>query len=266
MLSTLEIVAVLAKLPSVSLSVPSPRSTEPFESCVESVIVSAPVPPMRVSTFETEPVLAKSPSVSLSVPAPRSMLPSSTSAAPSVIVSAPDAADRASRRSRSSPCWRSRRASALSAAGAEIDRGVRGDGAERDRVGARAADDALDVGDGGRVGEIAEGERVVPAAEVDRGVRGLRREGDRVGARCRRSASRRWRPSPCSRSLPSVSASEPDAEVDAVGCPESRAERDGVGSSCRRRGSRRSRRSPCWRRWPESACRCRRPGRRSPWR
>ena len=47
MLSTLEIVAVLAALPSVSLSLPSPRSTEAFESWVETVMVSAPVPPIR---------------------------------------------------------------------------------------------------------------------------------------------------------------------------------------------------------------------------
>ena len=87
--STLEMVATLAaKLPRVSLSVPSPRSNEPLEMAVDSVMVSAPVPPVMVSTFETEPVLVKSPSVSLSEPAARSMEVEVVSAEPSVMVSA----------------------------------------------------------------------------------------------------------------------------------------------------------------------------------
>ena len=74
MLSALDTVTEFAAVPSVSLSVPSPRSTEPFEICVEMVMRSAPVPPTSVSTFEIEAVLAPSASVSLSLLEPRSML------------------------------------------------------------------------------------------------------------------------------------------------------------------------------------------------
>ena len=77
-----------------------------------SVMVSAPVPPIRVSTFETEAGVGAVASVSLSVPEPRSMVSEPESAAPSVMRIGCASRRRASRRSRSSPCWRSRRASA----------------------------------------------------------------------------------------------------------------------------------------------------------
>ena len=51
--STLVTVAVLAKLPRVSLSVPAPRSIEALEAMAPRVTVSAPVPPVMVSTLVT---------------------------------------------------------------------------------------------------------------------------------------------------------------------------------------------------------------------
>ena len=66
MVSTLVTVAVLAKLPRVSVSVPAPRSTEALEAAAARVTVSAPVPPVRVSTLATVAVLATLARVSVS--------------------------------------------------------------------------------------------------------------------------------------------------------------------------------------------------------
>ena len=71
----------------------------------------------------------------------------------------------------------------LVGAGAEIDRHGGGQrGAERDGVGAGAAGDGLDIGDGGGVGEVAEGQRVVAGAQVDGGAGRGGTQGDSVGA------------------------------------------------------------------------------------
>ena len=53
MLSTFEIVTTLAAELSVTLSVPAPRSTEPFESKRRDRDGVVPEPPMIVSTFVT---------------------------------------------------------------------------------------------------------------------------------------------------------------------------------------------------------------------
>ena len=112
MLSTFETVAVLAKSPKVTVSLPAPRSIEALEATVAYVMMSAPVPP----------------------------------------TSALDVRDRArvvevAERE-------------LVAAGAEIDAVGAGERrAESDGVGLVAADERLDVGDGRRVGEVAERER-----------------------------------------------------------------------------------------------------------
>ena len=64
--STLETVRTLAKLPSVSLSDPEPRSIVIFEAMSPSVMVSLPEPPRMLSTLDTVAVLAE-PSVKLVV-------------------------------------------------------------------------------------------------------------------------------------------------------------------------------------------------------
>ena len=88
MVSVLDTVAVLAKLPKVSVSLPPPRSIETLATAVERVTVSAPVPPSRLSVLETEMVLPPAASVRLSLPAPRSTDPLVMLVA-SVMVSAP---------------------------------------------------------------------------------------------------------------------------------------------------------------------------------
>ena len=70
---TLATVAVLVKLPNVSVSFPDTRSMLAFCAAAPSVMVSLPVPPVIVSTFFTVPVLVPVASVSLSLPAPRSI-------------------------------------------------------------------------------------------------------------------------------------------------------------------------------------------------
>ena len=160
--------------PSVRVSAPGRGRSMPFETCVANVIVSAPVPPISVSTFETEPVLSKLPSVSVSLPAPRSMLLELVSSAPSVMVSAllppmsvstfetVDVVGEVAERQRV-------------AAVAEIDRALGDLRRERDGVGARAADQRLDVRERAGVGEIAEGQLVVARAEIDAARSGQRR-------------------------------------------------------------------------------------------
>ena len=66
---TLEMVPVLLKLPSVSVSTPEPRLTLPSAMAVPSVIVSAPVPPISVSMLLTVPVLVAPARVSVLLPA-----------------------------------------------------------------------------------------------------------------------------------------------------------------------------------------------------
>ncbi len=56
--STFEMVPLLAKLPSVSVSLPEPRSILPFDSWLEIVMVSVPLPPRMLSTLAMEPELA----------------------------------------------------------------------------------------------------------------------------------------------------------------------------------------------------------------
>ena len=118
-----------------------------------SVMVSSSVPPMSVSTLASEPVLTKSPSVRLSEPAPRSMLsPVLKTERQRHRIGAADARDRldVGHRQRVGEVAEGE----LVGAGAEIDRRVRGDGAQRDGVVVRAAEDALDVRDRGRVGDV----------------------------------------------------------------------------------------------------------------
>ena len=142
---------MLAALPSVRLSLPSPRSIDAFESWVEIEMVSAPEPPMSVSTFEIEPVLAASARVNLSLPELISIVFEPEMAPPRVTVSLPELPTSVStfgmvrlptlplRMSLSLPDQRS------------IVHVGRHSG-ERDRIVIRAAENALDVGDGRRVG------------------------------------------------------------------------------------------------------------------
>ena len=58
------LIAVLVAFASVSLSLPAPRSTEPLDTAVASVTVSAPVPPWSES--------APPPPHKVSLPAPAS--------------------------------------------------------------------------------------------------------------------------------------------------------------------------------------------------
>jgi hypothetical protein len=74
--STFDTERTLAKLPSVSVSLPRPRSIWLLEAvAAASVMVSTPVPPVSVSTPEIVATLAKLPRVSVSSPAPRLMEP-----------------------------------------------------------------------------------------------------------------------------------------------------------------------------------------------
>ena len=75
MVSTFDTVAVLAKLPKLRVSLPTPRSNEALIACVESVIVSAAPPPTIDSTLPTVAELAKVPKVSVSKPPPKLMEP-----------------------------------------------------------------------------------------------------------------------------------------------------------------------------------------------
>ena len=69
-------VPVLARLASVSLLLPEPRSTEmPVVSADESVIVLLPAPPARVATLPMLAVLLPVASVRVSAPEPRLTLP-----------------------------------------------------------------------------------------------------------------------------------------------------------------------------------------------
>ena len=137
-----------------------------------SVMVSLAEPPRMLSTLETVAVLAKSPKVSVSPPAPRSIETLET-CVPKVIVSAPSRRS-ASRRSRPSRCWRSRRASGCRCrrrgrCWSELERAA-------PSVIVSAAEpptsvSTLETVSG--VGEVAERQRVVAVAEVDRGLRDL---------------------------------------------------------------------------------------------
>ena len=87
MVSVLDTVALLAKLPKASVSLPVPRSIETLATAVMRLTVSAPAPPTRVSVLTTETLLPPAASVRLSLPAPRSTEPLAMLVA-SVIVSA----------------------------------------------------------------------------------------------------------------------------------------------------------------------------------
>ena len=152
-------------------------------SAVPSVMVSLPVPPVSVSTLATVAELVPLARVSVSLPAPRSMEPLVTAVA-SVMASSPVPPIRvptlltvpvlplAARVSLLAPAPRSTAMAVVSAV------------AECDGVGAGAAGDGLDVGDGGGVGEVAEGQRVVAGAEIDGGRDhgGAQRDGVGAGA------------------------------------------------------------------------------------
>ena len=76
-------------VPRVRVSVPAPRSIGAVAMAAPRVMMSAPVPPVRVSTLLRVAVLPPLARVSLSAPAPRSTACAVVSAVPRVMVSAP---------------------------------------------------------------------------------------------------------------------------------------------------------------------------------
>ncbi len=112
------------------------------------VTVSSPVPPVSVSMLATVTVLAKLPRVRLSLPAPRSIEPLLI-AVPRVMVSAPLPPVMVSVLDTVAALVPSNEGQGVAAA-AEIDRALADGAAEGDDVRTGAADERLDVVDGGR--------------------------------------------------------------------------------------------------------------------
>ena len=169
MVSVLDTVAVLVKLPKLSVSLPEARSIETSMIAADRVTISASVPPSRVSVLATEIVLPPAASVRVSLPAPRSTDPLAMLVA-SVIVSTPDATDQGSDIADGARVGGGRQ-SELVGSGAEVDRHIGGQRrAERDGVVAGAAGDGIGVGNCRAVRAVGEGQRVAAATKVDRAI------------------------------------------------------------------------------------------------
>ena len=163
------------------MSVPAPRSIEPLVTAVPRVMVSAPVPPMRVSTLLTVPVLAPFAKVSLLAPAPRSTDIAVVSAVPRVMVSAPVPPVMVSMLETVAVLAKLPKVSVSLPAPRSIEP-LATAAREGDGVGAGAADDGLDVGDRDGVGAVCQRELVAAGAEVDGAAGDAGGEGDGVGA------------------------------------------------------------------------------------
>ena len=173
---------VLAALPSVSLLVPVPRSTDmAVVSAVSSVMVSLPEPPTRLSRLATVAEFVPLVRVRVSAPVPRSTEPLETAVA-RVMVSAPEPPISVPALLTVPVLAAFARVSALLPVPRSTDMAGGQCGGERDGVVAGAAGDGLGVGDGGGVGEVAEGEGIAAGAEIDAGLGGAGTEGDGVRA------------------------------------------------------------------------------------
>ena len=158
-------VAMLVKLPKVSVSAPPPRLMLALLAPVLSVIVSAPVPPISVLTLLTVPVLAALPSVSLLVPAPRSTCMLLDSACQRDGVVAGSRRRSVSRFATVAVLLKLLKVSE-SAAGAQADAGVVRRGAQGNDVGTGAADQRGDIADGAGVGGCRPASAYFAAAEI----------------------------------------------------------------------------------------------------